>query len=248
MTGHANPKGFTIIEVMLFLAITGLMMAGVLAAVTGSINRQRYQDAATSLTDFIQGQYNLVDNVHTNRPTTLECDSGGFAIGASQPRGASDCSIIGRYLTTTDGKLITSQPVYAQRDIRMINESDYTTEAEYIALLDLAMTDDYDGDSQDYRVSWGTYVYTDKTTPSAYTDFTMLLIKLPTNGLIRTYAVANGDKTIAETISGTGSEPFIICVATDGLVNSPATGVRVSPLAANTSGAQPINANEGMCS
>ena len=47
-------RGFTIIEVMLFLAITGLLAVGVLATVGNSINVQRYRDAVVTLQTEVQ--------------------------------------------------------------------------------------------------------------------------------------------------------------------------------------------------
>ena len=40
--------GFTIIEVMLFLAVSGVLAAGILATVGGTIGAQRYRDAVDS--------------------------------------------------------------------------------------------------------------------------------------------------------------------------------------------------------
>ncbi len=50
-------QGFTLIEVMLVFAITGLMLIGVLAGTYSSINHQRYNDAVRSFADFWQGEY-----------------------------------------------------------------------------------------------------------------------------------------------------------------------------------------------
>lgn len=45
-------RGFTIIEVMLVLAITGLMLVGVIAGTYSSIATQRYNDSVRSFSEF----------------------------------------------------------------------------------------------------------------------------------------------------------------------------------------------------
>lgn len=62
--GHK--KGFTVIEVMLFLAITGLMLLGVLGGTYSAINRQRYNDAVRSYSDFLKGVYAEVISPRSN--------------------------------------------------------------------------------------------------------------------------------------------------------------------------------------
>lgn len=53
-------KGFTIIEVMLVLAITGLMLIGVLGNTYSSIKSQRYNDAVVSFAESLRQVYNEV--------------------------------------------------------------------------------------------------------------------------------------------------------------------------------------------
>lgn len=55
--GIKTASGFTIIEVMLFLAVTGLMMAGILVSATSSINAQQYRDGVESTRNSIASQY-----------------------------------------------------------------------------------------------------------------------------------------------------------------------------------------------
>ncbi len=59
MTKADNPAektkpGFTIIEVMLVLAITGLMLVGVIAGTYSSIATQRYNDSVRSFSEFLR--------------------------------------------------------------------------------------------------------------------------------------------------------------------------------------------------
>lgn len=243
-------QGFTIIEVVLFLAITGLMMVGVLVGVGGSINRQRYQDAVATVQDFFQGQYNTVDNVYTNRPASLRCNAGGIGVsgGVGQARGTSNCSIVGRYLTSGDGVEFTSEPVFALNDVTAVDASSFSSELDYITALNLVRAGaSFEDDNERFVVPWGTHIYTDKDQKDSSQSLTMLLVKMPTSGLIRTFTVFDDDKSVADTISGATASTVAICVAPDGLVSSPPSGVNILPLAANVSGVQPIVGSEGGC-
>lgn len=53
-------QGFTIIEVMLVLAITGLMLIGVLGGTYSAIATQRYQDSVRSFSEFLRQLYSEV--------------------------------------------------------------------------------------------------------------------------------------------------------------------------------------------
>jgi prepilin-type N-terminal cleavage/methylation domain-containing protein len=59
---HTKHKGFTIIEVMIFLAISGLLLVGVLIGTGTTIARQRYNDAVQSFAEFLRQQYSFVIN------------------------------------------------------------------------------------------------------------------------------------------------------------------------------------------
>lgn len=50
-------QGFTVIEVMLVLGITGLMLAGILAGTYSSIATQRYNDSVRSFSEFLRTLY-----------------------------------------------------------------------------------------------------------------------------------------------------------------------------------------------
>lgn len=56
-------RGFTIIEVALFLAITGLLFLGVTIGVQNSIFQQRYNDAVQNFAEFLRNAYAKTENV-----------------------------------------------------------------------------------------------------------------------------------------------------------------------------------------
>ena len=49
-------RGFTIIEVMLFLALSGVLLAGILGGLGGNIARQRYNDAVQDIANIMRDQ------------------------------------------------------------------------------------------------------------------------------------------------------------------------------------------------
>ena len=55
--------GFTLIEVSLFLAITGLLFLGVTIGVQNSIFQQRYNDSVQSFVEFLRNAYAKTENV-----------------------------------------------------------------------------------------------------------------------------------------------------------------------------------------
>ena len=56
-------RGFTIIEIMLFLAISGMLLAGVLIGIGDNIARQRYNEAVEDIADILRSQYAYTTDV-----------------------------------------------------------------------------------------------------------------------------------------------------------------------------------------
>ena len=57
--------GFTLIEVSLFLAITGLLFLGVTIGVQNSIFQQRYNDSVQNFAEFLRSAYAKTENVQS---------------------------------------------------------------------------------------------------------------------------------------------------------------------------------------
>lgn len=101
--GSKFSQGFTIIEVMLFLAITGLLLAGILASTSRSLSDQRYREGVESVRSKIGAQFTKVysltnDDSANNNP----CDSIlGLPPSTQIPRGTSSCLYVGRLIRVT---------------------------------------------------------------------------------------------------------------------------------------------------
>lgn len=58
-------KGFTFVEVTLFLAVTALIFIGIVTSVQNSMERQRFDDTVHNFYDFVQSIYSRVSNPQT---------------------------------------------------------------------------------------------------------------------------------------------------------------------------------------
>ena len=122
-------KGFTIVEVVLFIALTAALLAGLLSGSIASIKRHRYADSVNDFTEFLRRTYSEVVYIENERTGTIgdsrTCsvtagvlDSGGGLSGISDNKwqqwvktnssagttydgfpGRSQCAIYGTLIT-----------------------------------------------------------------------------------------------------------------------------------------------------
>lgn len=105
--GIKTSSGFTIVEVMLFLAVTGLMISGVLINATSSINAQQYREGVESLRNTMAGQYakvySLTNGITSGDSSNLDpcqyLDDNELTV----VRGTSDCFYTGRLVEIKPG-------------------------------------------------------------------------------------------------------------------------------------------------
>ncbi len=242
--GEKKLQGFTIIEVMLFLAITGLIMAVFLTGIGTSLNRERYRDATGSFHDYIQGQYNLVANVNNYRNPEEVCTSTGIVIDpsavATAGRGTSDCTIVGRILhSSNDGQLVESSQVYATSD-----DFSGDTDEQVLTAANLVSSPNAD----EYRVEWGVRLVQPTPNNAIPNNFSILIVRMPNSGVLRTFTSQTADLEPAEMITQSiPAEGFKICVDPDGLVSAASNPVGIS-IARNTSNSAGVTfVSEGDC-
>ncbi len=99
--------GFTIIETVLFLAVTGALVAGLLFATSATIGAQRYRDATESFKALLQEQYSEVANVQNARSSGWSCNSQATVATGSVLAGQSECVMVGKYMIINDTNIST---------------------------------------------------------------------------------------------------------------------------------------------
>lgn len=183
---HAT--GFTIIETMLFLAVSSALAVAILVGVNTSIGTQRYRDAVVSFQTLLQQQYFEVTNVYNQERGVVSCPSGG---GSSQYRGQANCVILGRYITVDADGIVTTASVLGHRPTGSASVAD-----------DIALLQQYNyglvpGSSETSSMEWGTRVAWPRSGSGSETtgprSISVLVLRSPESGMIHTFSRNGAD-------------------------------------------------------
>jgi type II secretory pathway pseudopilin PulG len=241
--GKHSQTGFTIIEVMLFLAVTGLLAVGILVGSGVAIGQQRYRDSVNSLKSFIQQQYSEVTNVINSRNNDWNCNANGEVTqGAGQPRGTSECVLLGRLITIGDtGTQITASNVVG-----------YRTPGAPSGTSDILEIGNYrlhisPIDQTTEEVAWGAQIV--KPGGANPMPFSILIVRSPLSGSLYTFTKdgmqANLNSMIDEDNIRTAKD---LCVNADvGTFVGRRMEVRIDAFAANQSAVQIPMESQSVC-
>ena len=192
----AERPGFTLVEVMLVLAITGLMFAGLVANTHRNIASQRYSTSVQDFTNLLRQVYNEVENSQislrgstTRKHCTIEAhDSSILANDATS--GRSNCSVYGKLITfgENDGAIHVYDVLGEAIDIKNnVTGSDDKEVLKKVYIGVLAVEDGElvaAGAYYSHSLEWGAWVeYEDGDNFVG----SLLIVRSPLNGLVHTY-------------------------------------------------------------
>lgn len=234
-------RGFTIIELLLFLSISGLLFVALMTGVSTSINQQRYRDSVTSASGLLQRQYSEVTNTRNDRDDGWRCDNSMATQDTTggQVRGASQCVVLGRYLRTIDngaqiemGDVIGSEP-----------SDSSSLQGDITALVAYKPKTSPLGQTVS-SLEWGA-TFRDVNGHSA--NFAMLVLRSPVSGLVRAFVLPSGlPSELSDMINqDTASQPFTACVVADGWSFGPTQAIVLSPATAGVNGIEIKGDNNG---
>ncbi|MBR3229044.1 prepilin-type N-terminal cleavage/methylation domain-containing protein [Candidatus Saccharibacteria bacterium] len=202
----SRKKGFTLIEVAIFLVITGALFVAVTVGVQNSIYQQRYNDSVQGFVDFLKNVYSSVTNTE-NLP-------GG---------GRSDKAIYGKLVTFGESKSPSNSEenydentIYVYNVIGDVNEEDAIGSGNALDILTALNADvaAADGDSsakafgiiESYTPRWAAQIQNTDN----YNLFkgALLIVRHPSSGTVYTFAMKGEDETIEvnQRINATGIE------------------------------------------
>ena len=243
--GKQTLAGFTVIEVMLFLAVTGMLAIGILVGSGVTIGQQRYRDSVNSLKSFIQLQYSEVANVVNSRDKGWTCDTNGAIaeVPSGQPRGTSDCVFLGRFITVnSSGTELRSANVTAYRIPGAPEAASDITEIANNYRLSISPID-----QEVEEVAWGAQVVKQDTTNPM--PVSMLIVRSPLSGSLFTFT-AEGTVTDLNSLVDVDNTKTAqnLCMNADiGTFVGRRMEVRIEANAANQSGVRIPPESESVC-
>jgi type II secretory pathway pseudopilin PulG len=144
MGGMKRQRGFTIIEVSLFLAVSALLLSTLVFGMQRMIGQMRFNDSVNSLTAYIQSQYEEVRSGVNTRGK-------GAITGCSDVSGTSiNCYMIGKVLIFNKDQSSVESKYVISKTTRLIDES--MTDDAAVKDSNLTMVD---SGAETTEIQWG---------------------------------------------------------------------------------------------
>lgn len=247
-------RGFTIIEVMLFLAVSSLLAVAILGGSSYAINQQRYTESLNSLQGLLQQQYTETMHVVNTRSTddaSVRCDGTNVDTDAGatgQRPGRSECLIMGRAVMFSSDR----------RTITLANILGYPTGEK--ATTDLAELQRYRYiispiDQIKNEVAWGgeLAMYRGDSATTAGRAVYLIILRSPLTGAVHTFSLPPRDEgnftLVTEGDEGIVKENMVdtrLCIDRDMFSVGPRLGVKVHANASSSAGVE-ILGDDGGC-
>jgi len=117
MVKRLRPRGFTIIEVALFLALSGLLMIGLIVGTNASISRQRYNDSVNNFAEFLRTAYNDVANISNDNTSSA---------------GNSNTAVYGKLITFGEATENDAGTITPFSDVYVYDVAGYAVNSSYL--------------------------------------------------------------------------------------------------------------------
>lgn len=193
-------RGFTLVEVSLFLAITAVIFVSIAVGTQNSIFQQRYNDAVQNFAEFLRSMYSQVTNVQ------------------SEGHGRSEYAIYGKLVNFEEdengnNKITTYNVIgdVAEDDLDNGNVLDRLKKLNADVVLNKGVGEDIEykpvGFVEDYRPRWASQIQTTKGWDEKYEVFTgaLLIVRHPSSGTVYTYSSNEPIKDVDGYIRGLNS-------------------------------------------
>lgn len=182
-------RGFTVIELMLFLGVSGALFAALMIGVNGNISQQRYKESVVSYSSLLQNQFFQVMNTRNEREDNLACQGGSVSqpVEGGQAKGTSSCVILGRAIQIErNGSAVRTWSVIGE-DLPLDSSIDDTTALGRYAPKLWSHSTASNPDANLVRLDWDSVLTTtENNRPHSRASF--LILRSPVSGLIRVFA------------------------------------------------------------
>ena len=259
--GMSKQRGFTVIEVTLFLAVSGLLIIGVLITVGSSLNAQRYRDATQSFKSLLQEQYSDIANTQNSRENNWSCNSSNAstATGSGVFRGQTDCLLVGKYMAIGEDGGIKIYTIVATE--KAVTNPSLTDVSALLSTGNYRLNVSTTG-IEETSMEWGTKIAWPERGSGARSPrdraMGILFIRSPSSGQVYTFSSDNlisvsatgvaataFDDILKNTDSIPGRQARTICILSEGLGQAGDMAVHLRGFA-NSASAVETRTNEFM--
>lgn len=178
--------GFTVIEIMLFLGISGLLLIGVFIGTSTMISSARFADTMKGVESYIQRQFDEVVNGVNPRQATETCTGSG-----SERPGTGSCLLLGKVIAFTPNKeAVWSQYVVGTEPPTLPGTSVGTSQALSQYNLRVVATN-----ADSYELPWGGYFKAGKRDSDGGAVNAIAYLRSPTSSHVETYVFSVPDSS-----------------------------------------------------
>ncbi len=195
--------GFTLIEVSLFLAITGLLFVGIAVGTQNSIFQQRFNDSVQNFAEFLRSAYSDVMNVR------------------SDGNGRSDKAIYGKLITFGENTDLAGNPVDPEGSsifsYNVIGNAESEVSGGIIKSLgdlgaNVVVEEDGTykpaGFADNYKPRWSSAIQQDNSNGNGRDNFVgaILIVRHPDSGTVFTFVKRDGTIQVNEAVKEPSSD------------------------------------------
>lgn len=198
-------KGFTIVEVMLFLAISAALLGVAVASTSGSLKTTRFTDASRSFEAFVEEQYTEVQAGTASRGAGSDTSCTGGSVGAS-----TDCIVLGRVLSFDNPERIDVYTVIADSDPTVPASTDMDAFVRHAPRI----WEDSTTPALSHKLDWGVTLGTIQHGPvlTSFNRLAILRSPISENIYLFTYTAPGGNALSATELgSGKVNQNAVIC-------------------------------------
>lgn len=233
------------IETVLVLGVTGALTIAIIIGSSATVGQQRYRDTLNSLKATIQYQFSIASNPTSSRSGAESCSSAVITSSPVQPRGTSECLLLGRLITVdATGKQLRIADVIGERS---------PTAPEELAASDIAELGNYRIAASPIGVESSEVAWDGKlvksTSPYDTAAVSILIIRSPLSGSIMTYTSEGVPSNLVSMITAANmSSPRILCVeAAAGSFVGNRMGVKIGARASSQGAVEIPNEQDRVC-
>lgn len=240
--GIRSEAGFTVIETILFLAITSALILVMIAATGASLNVQRYRDSVESFKSLLQQQYTSLSNVQNGRDNDWSCTPSAQPIEDSatpQDRGQSTCILVGKYMRIDRGA-ITTYTVLAHPTSTSVAADTPDLQAMRTGYVMNIAPDSAERQSMEWgtQIAWAREGTLDQNGSPTPRTMGILFIRSPFSGQVHTFTsdtipaeASISAATFNNMINAARQNERMVCVGSTGLLTGDSSGIYMSPSA-----------------